>query len=121
MLGAARVQIPEKNLDNLHSSKEEDETLEIVDPQDLLGKVFTNIGYTWRPSGRTFTVVRNACPLTRITTTTKVPSRKPIAVEIDTPKPVVTLVYSRKPRKSKSTDLISKSMVIKSVHANKKE
>ncbi|GKD14229.1 retrovirus-related pol polyprotein from transposon TNT 1-94, partial [Tanacetum coccineum] len=65
------------------------------------GKVFTNIGYTWRPTGRTFTIVGNACPLTRITTTAKVPLKKPTALETDTPKPVVTLVYSRKPRKSK--------------------
>nr|GEW64401.1 hypothetical protein [Tanacetum cinerariifolium] len=38
---------------------------------------------------------RNACPLTRFTTTAKVPFRKPIALESNTPKPVVTLVYSR--------------------------
>nr|GEV68157.1 hypothetical protein [Tanacetum cinerariifolium] len=76
------------------------------------GKVFTNIGYTWRPTGRTFTIVGNACPLTRITTTTEVPSRKLIAVKRDTPKPVVTLVYSRKPRISKSTDPASKSKVV---------
>ncbi|GKA72023.1 retrovirus-related pol polyprotein from transposon TNT 1-94 [Tanacetum coccineum] len=66
------------------------------------GKVFTNIGYTWRPTGRTFTIVGNVCPLTRITTTTEVPLRKPTALESDTPKPVVTLVYSRKPKKSKT-------------------
>nr|GEY88842.1 integrase, catalytic region, zinc finger, CCHC-type, peptidase aspartic, catalytic [Tanacetum cinerariifolium] len=72
--------------------------------EEPTGKVFTNIGYTWRPTGWTFTIVGNACPLTRITTTTEVPSRKPIAIETDTPKPVVTLVYSRIPRKSKSTD-----------------
>ncbi|GJX53601.1 hypothetical protein Tco_0281970 [Tanacetum coccineum] len=70
------------------------------------GKVFTNIRYTWRPAGRTFTIVGNECPLTRITTTTEVPPRKPIALEIDTPKPIVTLVYSRKPKKPKTTDLI---------------
>ncbi|GJU59935.1 hypothetical protein Tco_1237701 [Tanacetum coccineum] len=64
------------------------------------GKVFTNIGYTWRPTSQTFTIVGNACPLTRITTTAEVPLRKPTALESDTPKPVVTLVYSRKPRKS---------------------
>ncbi|GJS46046.1 hypothetical protein Tco_0596167 [Tanacetum coccineum] len=68
----------------------------------LIGKVFTNIGYNWRPTGRTFTIVGNACPLTRITTTAKVPPRKPTAPETDIPKPVVTLVYSRKPRKSKT-------------------
>ncbi|GJW53354.1 hypothetical protein Tco_0097439 [Tanacetum coccineum] len=64
------------------------------------GKVFTNIGYIWRPTGRTFTIVENACPLTRITTTTEVPLRKPTALENETPKPVVTLVYLRKPMKS---------------------
>nr|GEU74715.1 hypothetical protein [Tanacetum cinerariifolium] len=32
VLGASRVQIPENNLDNLHSTVEEDGTLEIVDP-----------------------------------------------------------------------------------------
>nr|GEW76945.1 retrovirus-related Pol polyprotein from transposon TNT 1-94 [Tanacetum cinerariifolium] len=37
-----------------------------------IGKVFTNIGYKWRPTGRTFKIVGNACPLTRITTTAKV-------------------------------------------------
>ncbi|GKE75334.1 hypothetical protein Tco_1537375, partial [Tanacetum coccineum] len=37
------------------------------------GKVFTKIRYIWRPTGQTFTTVGNACPLTRITTTTKVP------------------------------------------------
>nr|GFA89298.1 hypothetical protein [Tanacetum cinerariifolium] len=32
VLGAAEVQIPENNLDNLHSTVEDDGTLEIVDP-----------------------------------------------------------------------------------------
>nr|GEZ07432.1 integrase, catalytic region, zinc finger, CCHC-type, peptidase aspartic, catalytic [Tanacetum cinerariifolium] len=53
------------------------------------GKVFTNIGYKWRTTGRTFTIVGNACPLTRITTTAKVPLRKPIPLESNTSKPVV--------------------------------
>ncbi|GJV10498.1 retrovirus-related pol polyprotein from transposon TNT 1-94 [Tanacetum coccineum] len=85
------------------------------------GKVFTNIGYIWRPTGRTFTIVGNACPLTRITTTTEVPLRKPYALETETPKPVVTLVYSRKPRKSKTNVPVIKSKVLKSISANKKE
>ncbi|GKA41706.1 hypothetical protein Tco_0734366 [Tanacetum coccineum] len=86
-----------------------------------IGKVFTNIGYTWRPTGRTFTIVGNACPLTRITTTAEVPLRKLTALESDTPKPVVTLVYSRKPRKSKTNIPVSKFKIIKSISANKKE
>ncbi|GKB71155.1 hypothetical protein Tco_0932567 [Tanacetum coccineum] len=66
-------------------------------------------------------LMRNACPLTRITTTTKVPLRKPTSLENESPKPVVTLVYSRKPRKSKTNVLVSKSKVLKSIFANKKE
>ncbi|GJR41189.1 retrovirus-related pol polyprotein from transposon TNT 1-94 [Tanacetum coccineum] len=79
------------------------------------GKVFTNIGYIWRPTGRTFTIVGNACPLTRITTTAEVPIRKPTALENETPKPVVTLVYSRKPRKSQTNVPVSKSKVVQIV------
>ncbi|GJY30305.1 integrase, catalytic region, zinc finger, CCHC-type containing protein [Tanacetum coccineum] len=84
-------------------------------------KVFINIGYIWKPTGQTFTIVGNVCPLTRITTTTKVPLRKPTALNNETPKPVITLVYSRKPRKSKTNVSVSKSKVLKSVSANKKE
>ncbi|GJR30471.1 hypothetical protein Tco_1106703 [Tanacetum coccineum] len=76
------------------------------------GKVFSNIGYIWRPTGRTFTIVGNVCPLTRITKTTEVPLRKLIALKNETPKPVVILVYSRKPRKSKTNVPINKSKVM---------
>nr|GEU88199.1 hypothetical protein [Tanacetum cinerariifolium] len=85
------------------------------------GKVFTNIGYKWRYTGRTFTIVRNACPLTRITTTAKVLLRKPIPLESNTPKPVITLVYSRKPKESRNNVLVSKSKINKSLSADKKE
>ncbi|GJZ43807.1 putative ribonuclease H-like domain-containing protein, partial [Tanacetum coccineum] len=47
-----------------------------------------------------------------ITTTTEVPLRKPTALENETPKPVVTLVYSRKPGKFKTNVPIIKSKVI---------
>ncbi|GJS44519.1 retrovirus-related pol polyprotein from transposon TNT 1-94 [Tanacetum coccineum] len=63
----------------------------------------------WKPTGKV------------IITTTEVPLRKPTALENETHKPVVTLVYSRKPRKSKTNVLVSKSKVLKSVSGNKKE
>nr|GEV00657.1 hypothetical protein [Tanacetum cinerariifolium] len=85
------------------------------------GKVFTIIRFTWRPTGRTFTIVENACHLTRITTTTEVLLRKPTAIETNTPKPVVTLVYSKKPRKSKTNVSVSKPKIIKSISAKNKE
>ncbi|GKD93222.1 retrovirus-related pol polyprotein from transposon TNT 1-94, partial [Tanacetum coccineum] len=68
-----------------------------------------------RPTGQTFTIVGNACPLTRITTTIEVHLRKPTSLENETPKPVVTLVYSRKPRKSKTNVPVSKSKVVQIV------
>ncbi|GJU52474.1 retrovirus-related pol polyprotein from transposon TNT 1-94 [Tanacetum coccineum] len=85
------------------------------------GKMFTTIGYIWRPTGRTFTIVRNVCPLTRITTTTEEPLRKPVVLDNETSKPTVTLVYSRKPRNSKTNFPVIKSKVLQSVSANKKE
>nr|GEZ71650.1 hypothetical protein [Tanacetum cinerariifolium] len=85
------------------------------------GKVFTNIGYKWRPTGRTFTIVGNVCPLTRITITAKVPLRKPIVLESNPPKPILTLVYSRKPKESRNNVPVSKSKINRSLSANKKE
>ncbi|GKC74216.1 hypothetical protein Tco_1120099 [Tanacetum coccineum] len=76
------------------------------------GKMFTTIGYIWRPIGRTFTIVGNACPLTRITTTTEAPLIKPVDLDNETSNPTVTLVYSRKPRNSKTNVLVSKSKVL---------
>nr|GEV65662.1 retrovirus-related Pol polyprotein from transposon TNT 1-94 [Tanacetum cinerariifolium] len=62
-----------------------------------------------QPSGNTKKdKIQKCVPFTRITTTTEVPLRKPTALKTDTPKPVVTLVYSRKPRKSKTNVPVSK-------------
>nr|GFC35873.1 retrovirus-related Pol polyprotein from transposon TNT 1-94 [Tanacetum cinerariifolium] len=62
------------------------------------GNVFTTVGYKWTPTGRTFKLVGNVCPLTRIATAPIVPPREPIPIVQSTDKPVVTLVYTRKPR-----------------------
>nr|GEZ89629.1 retrovirus-related Pol polyprotein from transposon TNT 1-94 [Tanacetum cinerariifolium] len=53
--------------------------------------MFTTVGHIWRPTGRTFTLVGNMCPLTRITTTAIVPLKKPVPIESNASKPVVTL------------------------------
>ncbi|GKC67390.1 hypothetical protein Tco_1099988 [Tanacetum coccineum] len=81
-------------------------------------KVF---GQKQRPTGRTFTIIENACPLTRITITTEAPLRKPVVLNNETSKPAVTLVYLRQPRKFKTNVPVSKSKVLQSVSANKKE
>ncbi|GKG02381.1 hypothetical protein Tco_0310017 [Tanacetum coccineum] len=51
-------------------------------------------------------IVGNACPLTRITTTNEVPSRKPIVLDSESP---------RKPRKNKNTKSVSKTKVVQIV------
>ncbi|GJZ54865.1 hypothetical protein Tco_0610058 [Tanacetum coccineum] len=43
MLRASGVQIPQNNLDNLQSIREEDGTSEIVDPQDCLGSLVLEV------------------------------------------------------------------------------
>nr|GEU80991.1 hypothetical protein [Tanacetum cinerariifolium] len=81
--------------------------------QKLTRKVFTTIGYKWKPIGRTFTIVENVCPLTMITKTTIVP--------LNTSKPMVTLVYSQKPKESRNNVPVNNSKINKSLSANKKE
>ncbi|GJX11976.1 retrovirus-related pol polyprotein from transposon TNT 1-94 [Tanacetum coccineum] len=79
-----------------------------------------SIGYKWKPTGRTFTLVGNACPLTRITTTNKEPLRVPIPLEIVSPEHVVTRVYIRRPKVLKFIPN-SKPKVAKYMTANKME
>nr|GEX92209.1 integrase, catalytic region, zinc finger, CCHC-type, peptidase aspartic, catalytic [Tanacetum cinerariifolium] len=64
---------------------------------------------------------RKCAPLTRITTTAKVPLRKPIPLGSNTSKPVVTLVYSQKPKESRNNVPVRKSKINKSLSTGKKE
>ncbi|GJV06985.1 retrovirus-related pol polyprotein from transposon TNT 1-94 [Tanacetum coccineum] len=92
----------------------------LSDNHDLCVLDFIN-NVNARKKSKSVKKIGNAYHLTRITTTAEVPLRKPTALENETPKPVVTLVYSRKPRKSQTNVPVSKSKVLKSVSANKKE
>nr|GFB16855.1 integrase, catalytic region, zinc finger, CCHC-type, peptidase aspartic, catalytic [Tanacetum cinerariifolium] len=51
-----------------------------------------------KATSSTFTLVGNVCPLIRIATTTIVPPKEPSLIVHTTDKPVVTLVYSKKPK-----------------------
>ncbi|GJT02925.1 hypothetical protein Tco_0824094 [Tanacetum coccineum] len=84
-------------------------------------KVFNSVGYKWKPTGRTFTVIGNACPLTRITTTNKVPFREPIPLKVVAQEPIVTKVYTRRPKVPKTIGSNSKPKIVKSLNANKTE
>ncbi|GKE94381.1 hypothetical protein Tco_1579236, partial [Tanacetum coccineum] len=98
-----------------HTQEEATVLRDLVEHVKLKYPLDQSLEFACRPTGRTFTIVGNACPLTRITTTAKVPLRKPTALENETPKPVVTLVYSRKLRKSQTNVPVSKSKVLKSI------
>ncbi|GJT49582.1 integrase, catalytic region, zinc finger, CCHC-type containing protein [Tanacetum coccineum] len=82
---------------------------------DFINNVNARTKSKSRPTGRTFTIVGNACLLSRITITTEVPFRKPTSLDNETSKQVVALVYSRKPRKSKTYVPVSKSKVVQIV------
>ncbi|GJZ80815.1 integrase, catalytic region, zinc finger, CCHC-type containing protein [Tanacetum coccineum] len=84
------------------------------------GKVFNSVGYKWKLTRRTFTLVGNTHPLSRITATKKLPLRVPIPLEVVAPEPVVTRVYTRRPKVPKSVPN-SKPKVEKSMTANRME
>ncbi|GJY27679.1 hypothetical protein Tco_0403446 [Tanacetum coccineum] len=92
----------------------------LFDNHDLCVLNFIN-DVNARTKSKSVKKIGNACPLTRITITAEVPLRNLTALESDTPKLVVTLVYSRKPKKSKTNDPVSKPKNIKSLSSNKKE
>ncbi|GKD93142.1 hypothetical protein Tco_1372979, partial [Tanacetum coccineum] len=53
---------------------------------------------TVRSTGRNFTLVGNACPLTRFTATNKLPHKEPIRLEVVAYESLVTKVYTRRPK-----------------------
>ncbi|GJX35686.1 retrovirus-related pol polyprotein from transposon TNT 1-94 [Tanacetum coccineum] len=72
-----------------------------------------------RPTGRTFTLDGNACPLTKITATNKVPFREPIPLKVVAQEYVVTKVYTRRPKVPKTNGSNSKPKIAKSMISNK--
>ncbi|GKA75121.1 retrovirus-related pol polyprotein from transposon TNT 1-94 [Tanacetum coccineum] len=73
------------------------------------------VGLKWNLTGRTFTIVGNSCPLTRITSANIVPSKKTTSHSVETQKPKLE-VYSRKPKNAKkgsnATDIPSSSSLV---------
>ncbi|GJX03910.1 retrovirus-related pol polyprotein from transposon TNT 1-94 [Tanacetum coccineum] len=84
------------------------------------GKMFSETGYSWKPTCRTFTIVRNKCPLTRITSTNEVPLEETTITPVITQSPALK-VYSRKPKASRSVRSSSKAKIVESKTSNSKE
>ncbi|GKE35196.1 hypothetical protein Tco_1454518, partial [Tanacetum coccineum] len=85
-----------------------------------MGKVFNEIGYSWKPTSRTFTIVENKCPLTRITSTKEVPLKETTITPVITQSSALK-VYIRKPKASRSVGSNSKAKIVESKTSNTKE
>nr|GEV76543.1 hypothetical protein [Tanacetum cinerariifolium] len=83
-------------------------------------KVFTDVGYKQKPSGRFFTIDGNSCPLTRITPKKILHLKETTPKSVETPKPEIK-VYSRRPKQIKSAGLSKKAKILKSKIANNSE
>ncbi|GKA85809.1 retrovirus-related pol polyprotein from transposon TNT 1-94 [Tanacetum coccineum] len=75
------------------------------------GKVFTEIVYSWKPTGRNFTIIGNRCPLTRITLNKILPPKETTITPVVTPTSGI-LVYSRRPKATRSIGSSSKVVQI---------
>ncbi|GKA22889.1 retrovirus-related pol polyprotein from transposon TNT 1-94 [Tanacetum coccineum] len=75
------------------------------------GKVFTNVGYKWLTTERTFAIVGNKCPLTRITSTKIVPHRKSIQTNVIIDIPPLK-VYTRIPKETTTVCSSSEPRII---------
>ncbi|GKA66796.1 hypothetical protein Tco_0766604 [Tanacetum coccineum] len=82
--------------------------------------VFSEIGYSWKPKGRTFTIVGNKFPLTRITSTKVVPTKETSTNSVATPTQGI-LVYSRRPKATRFVGSSSKVKIVESKTSNSKE
>ncbi|GJY30035.1 hypothetical protein Tco_0405802 [Tanacetum coccineum] len=81
------------------------------------GKVCNEIGYSWKPTGRTFTIVGNKCPLTRFTSTIVVPTKETTNNSVLTPTQGI-IVYSRRSKALKLGGSSSKSKITESRISN---
>ncbi|GJX82193.1 retrovirus-related pol polyprotein from transposon TNT 1-94 [Tanacetum coccineum] len=75
------------------------------------GHVFTEVGLNWKPTSKTFIIVGNSCPLTRITSANIVPPKKTTSHSVETQKPELK-VYSGKPKNVKNIDIPSSSFLV---------
>ncbi|GKA40878.1 retrovirus-related pol polyprotein from transposon TNT 1-94 [Tanacetum coccineum] len=82
--------------------------------------VFTEVGLKWKPTGRTFAIVGNSCPLTRITSANVVPPKKTTSHSVETQKPELK-VYNKKPKNVKTVGSSKKAKIVESNNANHSE
>ncbi|GJT18397.1 hypothetical protein Tco_0877103, partial [Tanacetum coccineum] len=80
-------------------------------------QIFTSVGHRWLPTGRTFTINRTKCPMTRITSNPIVPSKDTSQTPVTTPNPKVK-VYRRRTKVSKSVSFNDEPSILGSRPSN---
>ncbi|GJT63019.1 retrovirus-related pol polyprotein from transposon TNT 1-94 [Tanacetum coccineum] len=75
------------------------------------------LGLKWKPTDRTFTIVGNSCPLTRITSAIVVPPKKTTSDSVEPIKQELK-VYSRKPKNVRNIGSSKKAKIVESKTAN---
>ncbi|GJV16962.1 hypothetical protein Tco_1362285 [Tanacetum coccineum] len=111
------LQNREAHIDYLKYTQEQDDILQGIKPT---GHVFTEVRLKWKPTGRTFTIVGNSCPLTRITSANVVPPKNTTSHLVETQKPELK-VYTRKPKNVKNVGSSKKAKIVESKNANHSE
>nr|GEY13886.1 integrase, catalytic region, zinc finger, CCHC-type, peptidase aspartic, catalytic [Tanacetum cinerariifolium] len=101
------------NIKQVESSKTTYSNTPVLSPTGL--RCFT--GLKWKPTGRTFTIVGNSCPLTRITSANVVPPKRTTSYSVETQKPELK-VYNIKPKNVKNVGLSKKAKIVESKNAN---
>nr|GEV68599.1 retrovirus-related Pol polyprotein from transposon TNT 1-94 [Tanacetum cinerariifolium] len=79
--------------------------------------VFIKVGLKWKPTGITFNIIGNSCPLTRFTSTNIVPPKQSTSHSDEIQKPEIK-VYCRKPKNVKNIGSSKMAKLVESKNAN---
>ncbi|GJZ66774.1 hypothetical protein Tco_0630014 [Tanacetum coccineum] len=112
---------PIRDVDVKHSLlKANSELICATCKKSMFDGVHDMLGLKWKPTGRTFTIVGNSCPLTRITSANVVPLKKTTSHSAETQKPELK-IYSNKPKNAKNVGSSKKAKIVESMNANHSE
>ncbi|GJW81165.1 retrovirus-related pol polyprotein from transposon TNT 1-94 [Tanacetum coccineum] len=106
------------HIDYIKHSREYADTLrEIVEHARSLKPLDRDLLCLWKPTGRTFTIIGNSCPLTRITSSKVVPLKETTSKSVTILNPEVK-IYSKRTKVANSVDLSSEPSILGSRPSN---
>ncbi|GJX73497.1 retrovirus-related pol polyprotein from transposon TNT 1-94 [Tanacetum coccineum] len=115
-----RVIEPICDVDVKHSPNANSAIICVTYKKSMFDGVHDMLGLKWKPTGITFTIVGNSCPLTRITSTKVVPPKQTTSHSDETKKPEIK-VYSRRAKQIKNVGSRKNAKIVESKNANNSE